>query len=59
MTEETLKERIDKAIEGANFDILEMPGFRSDPQLALRVGVALGYKLASDNILLILEKKGE
>ena len=53
---EDLEEKFNKAIEDANFKILEMEGFRSDPVLGLRAGMAMGYQIACDDIL---ELKGE
>ena len=47
---EDLEEKFNKTIKDANFELLEMAGFRSDPELSLRAGMAMGYQVACDDI---------
>jgi len=39
-----------EAAEAANFTLLEMRGFQVKPKLALMSGMAIGYKLAIEDI---------
>ena len=48
-----LNKRFEEAIRKSNFNIFEVTGFRARPALALITGMAIGYKMACED----LEKK--
>lgn len=41
-----LKERFDEEIKERKFTVLEMEGFRKQPKLAIKAGIAIGYSMA-------------
>lgn len=45
-----LEDRFDKEIEASNFNLLEISGFMKQPKLAIKAGMAIGYKMAIDDI---------
>lgn len=44
-----LDQRFDEAIKELQFDVIEMKGLSARPLLALKAGMALGYKMALDD----------
>jgi len=48
-----------EVVEKANFTFLEIQGFREKPKLALMAGMAIGYKLALEEIEKIWIKNNE
>lgn len=45
-TYEELVVRLDDELAKAKFSHLELLGFKEDPMLAVRTGIAMGYKMA-------------
>jgi len=45
-----LEDKFDKAIDEAHFNFLEITGFQKIPMLAVKAGIAIGYRLALDDI---------
>ena len=45
-----LEKRFENAIEQASFNVLEMKGFQSQPKLAIMAGMAIGYKMALNDL---------
>lgn len=45
-----LEERFNAAIKDAGFNVFEISGFKSKPHLALKAGMAIGYRIALDDI---------
>ena len=45
-----MNKRFDEAIKNAEFKVLEIAGFAKQPILALKAGMAIGYKMACDDI---------
>jgi len=45
-----LEERFDSEIEKRTFTVFEMKGFMVSPKLAIKAGMAIGYKMAIDDI---------
>ena len=45
-----LEKRFESAIEQARFNVLEMKGFQSQPKLAIMAGMAIGYKMALNDL---------
>jgi len=52
---ENLDERIKQEIKDRKFSALEITGFKSDPNLALIAGAAIGYKLGVDDLKRLIE----
>jgi len=50
MDAETLENRFGQAIDDAKFTLAEVQGFMVKPRLALVAGVAIGYRLALDEM---------
>lgn len=46
-----LNDRFDKRIKDENFNILELSGFKADPNLAIKTGMALGYQMAIKEVV--------
>ena len=45
-----LEERFYKKYDEAKFNVLEMAGFKASPRLAVVAGIAIGYKMALDEL---------
>ena len=52
-------ERINEAIKKEKFTEFEILGFKSDYELALIFGAALGYKLAVEDLQNLLKEGGD
>jgi len=46
----TLDERFDEAIKEQEFTAHMIIGFSADPRLAVKAGMAMGYKMASEDL---------
>ena len=46
-----LEKRFDDEINKSNFNFLEMSGFQKNPRLAILAGIAIGYRMASDDFI--------
>lgn len=44
-----LEERFDDEIRKAGFNVLEISGFQEQPMLAVKAGMAIGYKMAVED----------
>ena len=53
----TLEEQFDEAIEKATFNVFEIRGFMSNPKLAVKAGMAMGYKLAQADFEKMMDKR--
>ncbi len=53
----TVEEQIDKTIQNANFDFLEIEGFKKQPMLAVKVGIAMGYRMALEETVHFFKKE--
>lgn len=47
----TLETRLSQAIKDRSFNVLEITGFRVEPDLALLAGAAIGYQLGLDDAI--------
>ena len=59
MSEKTYKElvvRFDEELAKAQFSHLELLGFKENSMLAVRVGIAMGYKMAMSDASAIFKK---
>jgi hypothetical protein len=46
-----LEARFDKAIQDANFNVFEIQGFMGNPSLAVKAGIAIGYRMGMDDTM--------
>ena len=52
-----LETRFHAEIDKAHFTLFEIEGFRKDPRLALIAGLAMGYKMATEDYCVRKEAK--
>lgn len=52
-----LEQRFETAINQAEFNYCELKGFSVDPRLALKAGMAIGYRMGTDDFMRDLVKK--
>jgi len=45
-----LMDRFESELENCKFNIFEIKGFQVQPKLAILAGIAIGYKLACEDI---------
>ena len=53
------EDKINTAIDNANFNFFELEGFKAKPRLALLAGAAIGYRLGFEEIERLLTPEME
>jgi hypothetical protein len=59
MSAEQLEERFDQAVKDMNLNAFEIAGMQTRPNLALKAGMAIGYKMRLQDASIVLEQKGK